>query len=454
MKMTKYNIYLKTLYIRSLAIIAGCLWMGAGEANAADNLTIGRNELAVSLPLGIAKDSVGGDYAVEMTPFLYNGAGDTLRLDPVIFRAQRNAKYVDRLRYFGDMDPAFCPEYAAGETMNYTATVSRADVPWIWGADGVSLGVEREKAGCCKVEPMAPLLLGSALWVVPFAPVWAPVPDNTGKAGALEIDNPVLQHISKYRPYDDTRVLRKEEGALYVHFPLDKWDLRRDFRDNADILDRIVDITAQIISDSTSNVKIIQIIGLASVEGPLKRNMLLGQNRADALKTYIQRNVDNVPDSLFEVVNGGEAWTELRDQIEDLDFEGRDQLLEIMATESNPDARERKMKALRGGRPYSYLRDNVLSDQRNSGYLRIYWDYVPDTNAAIINGASELLGQERWAEALEQLLPVAADQRSWNALGVAYYMTGNHDEGLRYFERAAAAGNPQAAANLRQLREE
>ena len=126
---------------------------------------------------------------------------------------------------------------------------------------------------------------------------------------------------------------------------------------------------------------------------------------------------------MFDVANGGEAWTELRSQIEDLQFDGRDEMLRIIDTESDVNKRELKLKTLRGGKPYSFLRDKVLADQRNSGYLRIYYDYVPDTAAATINRATELINRSQYAEALQQLRTVSTDRRAYNALGVALYMT-------------------------------
>lgn len=40
-----------------------------------------------------------------------------------------------------------------------------------------------------------------------------------------------------------------------------------------------------------------------------------------------------ISDKLFDCANGGEAWTELRDQIADGSFDGRDELLHIIDTE-------------------------------------------------------------------------------------------------------------------------
>lgn len=50
------------------------------------------------------------------------------------------------------------------------------------------------------------------------------------------------------------------------------------------------------------------------------------------MKAYIQKRV-KISDKLFDCANGGEAWTELRDQIADGSFDGRDELLHIIDTE-------------------------------------------------------------------------------------------------------------------------
>ena len=62
--------------------------------------------------------------------------------------------------------------------------------------------------------------------------------------------------MREYRPYTPERILRKEEGALYVFFEQDKALLLRNFseknhvRDNGPVLDEIMEVTAQILSVS------------------------------------------------------------------------------------------------------------------------------------------------------------------------------------------------------------
>ena len=299
----------------------------------------------------------------------------------------------------------------------------------------------------------------AAVVVRPFVPALSPVPEFKGRAGQLQKDNAVVAHISEYRPYDRTRILRKEKGALFVHYDLGKSQLNANYRDNRAVLDRIVDITRQIMADSTSSVKKIQLVGLASIDGAPAVNERLALNRALSLQHYIQQNV-SVPDTLFESVGGSEAWTEFRDQLNDLVKEGAEhpvdlqQVIKVIDQESDDVMRERRIKQLENGRTWAYIKEHVLKDQRNSGYIRIYYDYVPDKAAATINEASELLTTDCidcHREALRLLQTVRTDERAQNALATALWLTGHQDEALSTFRRAAANGNSDAQENLRRL---
>ena len=131
--------------------------------------------------------------------------------------------------------------------------------------------------------------------------------------------------------------------------------------------------------------------------------------------------------------------------------EGLQAAIEVIDHEPDLNRREQRLRRLEGGRPWKYIKQYVLSDQRNSGYIRIYYDYVPDKAAATINRASELIGKGQYAEALALLNTVRSDERAQNALGVALWQTGRKQEALDCFRRAAANGNADAKENLRQL---
>ncbi len=299
-------------------------------------------------------------------------------------------------------------------------------------------------------EPTAPVVPQLAFGILPPATV----------SDILASKNPVLEEYANYRPYDRTRVLRKEKGMLWVHFPLDKTTLLYDFRDNAPVLDKIVDITRQIMADSMSNVRLIQVIGLASVEGPVSHNEDLGNGRAQALRDYIKQHVPEATDALFELNGGGEAWAELRDQLNDYINDNNEstelisQLLkarDIIDNEPDPARREQQLRNLNGGRPYKFIREELLPDQRNSGYLRIYFDRMPDAKADAINQAVALMQKEQWQPAQDILNGVKDDPRSWNALGVTLFMNGQPQQALEYFRKAAANGNADARLNADRL---
>ena len=177
-------------------------------------------------------------------------------------------------------------------------------------------------------------------------------------------------------------------GALYVFYELGKADVKRNIttlsgpRDNGPVIDEILSLTEKIMADSSSNIAKIQIVGLSSFEGTRSHNIALSLERAHALKNFVQQHF-NIPNDKFEVVGGGEAWADLRDQLNDLLLAGggagltADELktaIEIIDTEKDIDSREKKLKAADGGRIYDKVRRGIFADQRSAGYLRIYYD--------------------------------------------------------------------------------
>ena len=469
--------------MKKSTIIAVALLAGGSYASAQQTVVTTENrmgELIVNYSTPLQQPSL--DYATIVTPMLC-GQTDTLRFEPVTVRGRRNAKKLKRyiaLNHLGEV-PAYTPAKEAPETLTGTVSVPISKYPW--AAKGpLTFATQTECEGCCKSEVVNFSESDPFSYRFPFAPVFGLVPDNTGKAGALEKDYPVLEHISKYRPYDNSRILRKEKGALYVHFPLDKITLRRDFRDNDWRLDRICDITSQIMADNTSHVEKIQIIGMASIEGSVAHNHWLAQGRGKALKDYVRKQVPSVTDAMFDVADGCEAWSEFRDQLSDvrllkqgkrLDAKGLgveaydlsltdadlaqitmeelDECINIIDNEPNLDRREQRLRKLNGGKTYRFMQRTLPADQRNSGYLRIYWDYIPDEAAKRINAAIEQMQRGDYAGALPRLLAEKEDPRAWNAIGCCQAMTGNEAEAISWFKKAVAEGNQDAVKNLQQL---
>ena len=208
--------------------------------------------------------------------------------------------------------------------------------------------------------------------VVPVVVIPEPEPEPVLSAPE-RLQSPVLASFSEYKPYSQDEVLSKDSTALYVYFPTDSFKLNRQFANNGVIMDSILYLVSELMKDSLSEMKMIQIVGFASFDGPIKRNNMLAQGRAQALKDYIQTNLE-VPDSLFEVNNGGEAWAELEYAVEQSDYKLKDKVLKIIREEKSPYKRELRLKELDHGWVYVYLRDQLLARYRNAGYIKVYYD--------------------------------------------------------------------------------
>jgi outer membrane protein OmpA-like peptidoglycan-associated protein len=210
-----------------------------------------------------------------------------------------------------------------------------------------------------------------------------PEPVKERAIDVLVRTEPVLAHISDYKPYDRSQVLRRDKRALFVYFPQAKTDILPDYRGNQQPLDRIIDVTRKMLADEDTKLCKIQIVGLASFDGGKNLNERISKSRAEELKKYIQDRL-NVTDDQFETSYGGEDWADFRDEVEEeiQNVSGNTamvsqlkEVIQIIDSEPNEVRREQKIRKLRGGRTYQYIKEHHLDDQRNAGYLRVYFDY-------------------------------------------------------------------------------
>lgn len=203
--------------------------------------------------------------------------------------------------------------------------------------------------------------------------------ESVGKVAPFEkiSDDPVLVPIDNYIPYDSTQVLRKDTTVIFVNFELDKVELDVNFLDNAEALNHIVQSIRRVADDQSLAVRCVQIVGMASIEGAAGYNYRLGMRRAEALKEYIKQHVPALGDEVFDLNSGGEAWSEFRSLVEDSEFAGKAQVLDIIKNTNNLWLRESRIKQLNGGKVFKYLKDNLFVGQRVAGYMRIYYDVLP-----------------------------------------------------------------------------
>ena len=442
---------MKRYIIIALSFLAWSMFAFGAEVKV-ENASLARSgdSLKIDFKIVVPQGTVGSDYLQRMVPVVDNQV-DSIALEEIEIEGKRKQKLRRREAVLSGTtyEPSAYHTVNGGE-LQYSMTLPYEK--WM-GKSPMNLRLVCEREGCCEVEPLPDILLCSEVVVQPpYVPSVKPVPLIPSVAERLAEVEAVLFPMVAYTPYSDSMTVWRDEGALKVYFPLDKSDLRRDYRDNAATLDRIIDILQQIYVDDRSAVGKILIVGFASPEGPLKRNLRLAGARAQVLKEYVNERLE-LPDTLFEVANGGEAWGELRDRVEESSFDCRDQMLDIIDNTPDLNRREWLLRRLDKGRPFAELLRSVFSDQRNSGYIRVYYTSVPDSNAIAINQAQKLIAQERFDEAIALLQPIQDDVRSLNTLATAYYRKDDKETAMALFEQAAEAGDKAAILNLKNIRE-
>lgn len=277
------------------------------------------------------------------------------------------------------------------------------------------------------------------------------------------------------------------DSMLYVHFPLDRTELREDFMGNKPILDSIVRISQMLQEDPQIASELISIVGLASIEGRVSHNQDLSDGRARALRDYVLRRT-SLSAQQFELLGKGEAWDWFEQQLRALPADDNDWVawaIDIIESESDPDAREAKLKADRDR--YEEIRQNLLADQRNSGYLRIYYENKPDAGTDLFNdNVIRLIREKKYREAVDAVdadpdirdYTIERDPDARNAYGIALYFAAATEDHLmkmkpgdpfdqsmedkyqedvakayRYIEEAAERGSRAARANLSELKQ-
>ena len=378
------------------------------------------------------------------------GAKDTFMLEPIVLNGKNNIKKLHRdhvLNHKNEPEQEYYPQKLKVSVFRDTLVLPLAENRWLL-SDTVHLCQLTEvKEGCCRVienegtcsepynmaqEAMETLTAITTTPVIKVVPrVVKPVTINTIR------NNKVLVPIDHYTPYLRTEVLNEREDVLYVQYDVNKVETDYNYRRNSYKLDTIVKIVKAMQTDTMAQVRIIQIIGLASVEGNSEENEKLAYGRALSLKNYIQERT-NLPDSLFEVTGGGEAWSEFGWMVSRGRFIGKDEMMKIIRNNNLLSTEKiKRMKALNGGKSYAWVKEHVFPMLRNAGYLRMFYEVKIDSAAVEINEGIKMIEERDFYGALEQLQKHKDDKRAWNALGVALYMTGEEKEAQRYWDMLA-----------------
>lgn len=197
-------------------------------------------------------------------------------------------------------------------------------------------------------------------------------------------------------PTEEPVKVRRLEGRAFIDFVVDKTDIRPSYRRNAQELKRMTSTIDSVLFDHTITVDTIYLHGYASPESPYSHNVDLSRGRVRNVADYIRKRHD-FGSAVFELKNTPEDWGNLRSFIDepnrvrtkgDIWYDSKaihetpempeyvsnfkDELLRVIDSDLEPDAKEEALKKVDGGRPYRWLYEHVYPGLRHTDYVIVY----------------------------------------------------------------------------------
>jgi outer membrane protein OmpA-like peptidoglycan-associated protein len=316
----------------------------------------------------------------------------------------------------------------------------------------------------------------------------------------LEARNPYRPqpHISFIRP-DKEEKRRRRQGKAYLDFQVGRSVVLPGFRRNPEELLKIDEAIRDVISNRDAVLQGLHIEGYASPEGAYQTNERLSRERAFALKEYI-RNKFGLSDALFKVTSIAEDWDGLAELVKASDLPQKEKVLDIISSTGVFEGREAVLMRLDKGTAYRRMYKEMFAELRRVEYQLDYTvkDYnlletselvklnpsdlsqrelydlavnygkghrefndilletIPahfkDDRTAANNAAAVMLTNGELPSALRYLDKAGDSPAAVNNRGVIYLLQGDLDKAEECFMRAASAANPEAPANLEEVK--
>ncbi|MDN4753474.1 DUF3868 domain-containing protein [Porphyromonadaceae bacterium W3.11] len=418
---------------------------------------------------------------IYLSPALRKSGSDEILkvLPPVQVAGRKRAIVLDRMKSTGlaagqNLSPLteLTHRNGKGESIPYSYTMPRES--WMEHADLIFVETVHGCADCFVRDDIKVLL--TPFISEPYKPKY------------------LLTYIT---PEVEPVKARADKHSASFNFVVDRHELRRDYKNNANELARVDKVMKEVLSNKDIKVTEFAIIGYASPEGSFEYNRQLAERRAYAFAEYLASE-HGVKKNQVKVTGHGEDWEGLTKALESSTLPKKAQLLEIIKKTGNPDARDSKIKSLDNGDTYSTLIKNYYPALRRTDYLIAYhvrafnveeakeiiktnpkllslnemylvaktYDSLskefkevfdiatrlyPDEPVAIINASAVDIEGGNYQAAIDRLSKISNNAEAVNNIGVAYARMGNMEQAKASFQRAAGMGSDNAKHNLEEL---
>lgn len=306
--------------------------------------------------------------------------------------------------------------------------------------------------------------------------------------------------VSYLTPEVEPVKTRSDSYTARLNFQSGKSTLLRNFGNNAAVLAAADRELTKLMNDPLLSISSISVRGYASPEGYVGSNRKLSDDRARAFVDYLS-TTHNLRSGNVKITSEGmgEDWAGLRKAVADAsDLDGRQAVLDAIDNIGDLAKRKTAIKGLNGGRTYrtllsefypplrrnEYIIEYTVRSFNNEEAMRIYrerpsllslnelymvasqydsdspefkevFDFAarlyPDSPVAQFNTGAMEVENGSYDSAIRRLSKIDTPD-AWNDLAVAFWHKGEYAKAQELFERAAAAGNKDAAANLEQYK--
>ena len=164
--------------------------------------------------------------------------------------------------------------------------------------------------------------------------------------------------------------IRNEKGTAYIDFIVNKTNIDPNYHRNAAELAKITGTINKIKDDPDVKIKEMFIKGYASPEGPYENNVRLAKGRTEALRDYVQ-NLYSFPQDFIHTSYDAANFAGLKDYLENNEVKDKAGILEILASDLEPYAKNQKIRTSYPTE-YAWLLKNVYPGLRKSDYTVEY----------------------------------------------------------------------------------
>ena len=309
--------------------------------------------LTVEMDVDLAALDVDANRAVLLTPRLVNGA-DSLDLPAIGIYGRRRYYYYVRngiSTISGESEKSFRASDKP-DNVAYSNLAEYSD--WM---NGATLKFHRSDWGCCQ-QVLA---------------------EYDGIVGSHhEAFFPELVFV---QPKAEVMKSRSLSGSAYIDFPVDQTVIYPDYRRNTVELGKIQATIDSVRNDKDITITSVWLKGFASPESPYKHNTDLAIGRTAALKKHIGQ-LYHFADSIIQTDYEPEDWAGLRHYVEQSNIDHRTEILAMIDSDMEPDAKEAKIKRTYP-QEYRFMLQNFYPALRHT-------DYRIDYNIRTFSEADEI----------------------------------------------------------------